>query len=63
MENNLEIKCPELIKEWNYGKNGDLKPKDVTFGSERKVWWICSKGHEWQAQVGNRVRRYKMSIL
>lgn len=30
---------PDLAKEWNYEKNGDLKPKDVSCGSGKKVWW------------------------
>lgn len=31
---------PDLAKEWNYEKNGDLKPEDVSYGSNKKVWWI-----------------------
>lgn len=30
---------PDLAKEWNYEKNGDLKPEDVSYGSKQKVWW------------------------
>ena len=30
---------PDLAKEWNYEKNGDLKPEDVSCGSNKKVWW------------------------
>jgi len=46
-ENSLEALKPDLIKEWNYNKNGNLKPSMFTINSEKKVWWICSKGHEW----------------
>lgn len=45
---------PRLAKEWNYEKNGNLKPEHVTINSDKKVWWICEKGHEWQAVVKNR---------
>ena len=47
---------PELAKEWHPTKNGILKPKDVTFGSKKKVWWKCPKGkdHEWQTSPGHR---------
>ncbi len=45
---------PQLAKEWNYEKNGDLKPDMVTVNSGKKVWWICHKGHEWQAIIRNR---------
>ena len=30
---------PELAKEWHPTKNGSLNPCDVTYGSEKKVWW------------------------
>ncbi len=45
-----------LIREWNYEKNGNLKPEHVTTNSGRKVWWRCEKGHEWQAIVNDRCR-------
>ena len=32
---------PDLTKEWNYEKNGDLRPEDVGHRSDKKVWWIC----------------------
>ena len=38
--NDLATVNPRLAKEWNYEKNGDLRPEDVTYGSDRKVWWI-----------------------
>ncbi len=45
-----------LIREWNYERNGNLKPEHVTTNSGRKVWWRCEKGHEWQAIVNDRCR-------
>ncbi len=45
---------PLLAKEWHPTKNGDLKPADVTVGNGRSVWWKCSKGHEWFAQIKSR---------
>ncbi len=52
--NDLQTTNPELAKEWNYEKNGDLKPSDVLPGSHKKVWWKCQKGHEWEAAVYSR---------
>lgn len=53
--NDLATKNPELAKEWNYEKNGVLKPEDVSSCSGKKVWWKCSKcGREWEATVHNR---------
>ena len=52
--NNLAVMAPELAKEWHPTKNGNLRPEDVTPYSDKKVWWKCSRGHEWQASVSNR---------
>ncbi|MBR6532685.1 zinc-ribbon domain-containing protein [Candidatus Saccharibacteria bacterium] len=52
--NDLSTKNPQLASEWDYKKNGDLKPQDVTAGSGKKVWWKCKKGHEWEACVVDR---------
>lgn len=49
-------KKPDLVEEWNYLKNTDILPEDVSCGSGKLVWWKCSKcGNEWQAKVFNRV--------
>ena len=53
-ENSLLFSNPEVASEWNYEKNGDLKPEYFTAYSNKKVWWKCSKGHEWQAAIANR---------
>lgn len=46
---------PTLANEWHPTMNGDLTPLNVTRGSSKRVWWLCSKGHEWQAIVSNRI--------
>ena len=47
--NDLLTLRPEIAAEWNYEKNGDLKPDQVTAKSEKRVWWRCSNcGKEWQ---------------
>lgn len=51
----LEYVNPQLCLEWNYKKNGNLTPKDVTCSSGKKVWWKCSIcGNEWMAYISNR---------
>lgn len=47
---------PELVEEWNRERNEGMTPADFTPGSHKKVWWICSKGHEWQADIFARTR-------
>ena len=51
---NLAVKNPELTKEWHPTMNGNLTPFQVTPGSRRKVWWMCSREHEWEATLANR---------
>lgn len=56
--NNLKISHPEIAKQWDKEKNGDLKPEMVTEKSARRVYWKCNKGpdHEWMAKVADRTR-------
>lgn len=53
-ENDLAIAFPEVAAQWHPEKNGVLTPRDVLPGTQRKVWWLCEKGHEWQARVSAR---------
>ena len=53
--NDLESKYPEIAKEWDYEKNAPLLPSEVTYGSQKKVWWKCPVcGHEWLASINTR---------
>ena len=52
--NDLATVNPRLAEEWNYEKNETMKPTDIVGGSHKKVWWICDKGHEWEASINNR---------
>lgn len=58
-ENDLLSTNPEVAKEWNYKKNGDLKPNIVLPGSSKKVWWICGKGHEYEALIKDKTKGKK----
>ena len=51
---NLEVANRKLAAEWHPRKNGDLVPRNVTPGSHRMAWWICPKGHEWEAMIYSR---------
>ena len=53
----LKTVRPDLMKEWDFKKNGDLglDPSSLLPNSEKKAWWHCSKcGNEWIAIIGNR---------
>ena len=53
-DNNLKVKYPDIAEEWHPNKNGDLRPEEVTCRSNKKIWWICSKGHERYITVDKR---------
>ena len=55
--NDLVTVAPELVAEWNYEKNGDMKPENTLFGSRSLVWWKCSREHEWRATIDNRYQK------
>lgn len=48
---------PRLANDWNYEKNGNLRPDEVIAGTPKKVWWKCSVcKYEWEASVSSRHR-------
>ena len=53
---NLNVINPKLSKQWHPRANGSLTAQDVTPYSNKKVWWVCEKGHEWQARIEDRTR-------
>jgi hypothetical protein len=55
-DNNLQVLFPKRAEQWHPTKNGNLTPNDVTASSNKKVWWQCEKGHEWEAAINNRAR-------
>lgn len=54
--NDLSTTNPNLAKEWNYKRNLGLSPQEITQGSNKKVWWVCQNGHEWEAVISSRNR-------
>ena len=59
-DNNLLIVFPDIAKEWHPTMNGKLTPKDVTSKSDKKVWWLCPKGHSHESVVKNRTLNKSM---
>ena len=43
-----------LLDEWDTEKNAPLTPQTISYGSKRKLWWRCGRGHSWQAAVYSR---------
>lgn len=53
-QTDLASRFPEVAFQWHPTKNAPLTPDQVLPGSHRLVWWLCKKGHEWQAVVKSR---------
>lgn len=53
-ETDLATLYPGVAAEWHPTKNGDIKPENVTAGTDKIYWWKCALGHEWKAGVENR---------
>ena len=51
--NDLASQMPKVAAEWSE-KNYPLLPTMVTPFANRKVWWKCSKGHEWHTLISTR---------
>ena len=45
---------PAIAEQWHPTLNADLTPYQVTSGSSALIWWICEKGHEWEAVISSR---------
>ena len=54
--NNLEVKFPEVSKEWHPVRNGKNTPSKTTSVSGSRVWWKCAvnPNHSWSATVASR---------
>jgi hypothetical protein len=55
-ENDLATAYPDLAAQWHPTKNGSLTPRDISVGSQKKVWWRCDQGHEWQTLASARIQ-------
>ena len=51
----LTVAPANVIKEFNSEKN-ELTLAEYSRGSEKKVWWKCEKGHEWESNIRNRLK-------
>lgn len=52
--NDLSTTHPDIAKDWHPTKNGNLTAFDVSYGQGKKVWWMCSQGHEYKATINHR---------
>lgn len=55
-ELSLSYKHPELLTLWDFEKNDDIQPYQISATSTRLVWWKCPYGHS-ELRTVNSVRR------
>ena len=53
-ENDLATAFPQVAEQWDPVRNGALRPDKVSPYSNRRVWWLCRRGHPYQAVVAAR---------
>ena len=46
-----------LIHQWSVPENREFDPLKTGFASHKKIWWVCEKGHKWQAMISDRVKK------
>ena len=63
LSNCLATTRPQVAAIWDYAKNGDMTPYNVTHGSKKMAWFKCYNGkwpdgsfaddHEWEAKISS----------
>ena len=61
-ENDFGTLFPNLLKEWDFKKNGDLDPHSLKAQSNKKVWWKCENGHSWKQVIATRTK-FNVNII
>ena len=55
--NDLLTCAPNVAAQWDYEKNMPLQPSQLTAYANRRVWWLCEKGHSYKTLVSLRTSR------
>lgn len=53
-QTDLSTTHPHLRLQWHPTKNQTRRPDHYSAGSGKKVWWLCERGHEWEATIASR---------
>ncbi|MCT1449571.1 zinc-ribbon domain-containing protein [Corynebacterium sp. p3-SID1194] len=52
--NDLTTTHPHLIEEWNWDKNGNSNPQNISKGSTTRYWWTCPRLHDYKQSPNSR---------
>lgn len=55
--NDITTTHPECLEEWDYKKNHDVTPQEVTQCSHRKVWWLDELGRSYRMEIQKKCAR------
>ncbi len=49
----------DILSEWDYDKNKDVNPMNITYASNKKFWWKCQNNpkHNWLSAINNRTHQ------
>lgn len=53
----LLSRFPIIAKEWDFDKNGDLLPSNISYGSKQLAWWVCGARHSYDTTVNSRTNQ------
>lgn len=53
-KDSIVLHNPKLLNEWDFDKNININPNTISYGSSKKVWWLCPLGHSYKASVSHR---------
>lgn len=54
-EHNLQVCYPEIAKQWS--DRNEISPEKCAPKTDKSAWWVCDKGHEYDAPVNSRTGR------
>ena len=49
--NDLATTRADVLSRWDFDKNTDISPTEVTAASHKYAWWKCERGHSWQQKI------------
>lgn len=57
--NDLAATDADLLPEWDFERNADIRPTEVSRNSMKGVWWRCRAGHSYRAKITGRTHEEK----
>jgi very-short-patch-repair endonuclease len=64
IHNSIENTHTEIAKQWHPTKNLGLKAEQFSYGSTKKIWWLCDKtncsencNHDYEASIDSRTMK------